>query len=138
MIANLFLSAFAGTWTCGNARYHAQWRISAAAGKSEWAQIQYGPIDAPDGTAFAGSLPQEHAYVYNDFHNDGSFARLSSPGPVNGVWTWTGTYYPRGGAADFAPYITWAIASNGTIERHFAKKTDKGLIDSGSDVCTRT
>lgn len=136
MIADLFLAAFAGSWTCGNTQYRAPWSIAQAAGKSAWSVVRYGPPDAPGGTAYVGPLPQEHGYIYEDFHVDGSYARLSSPGPVNNVWTWTGTYFPHGGAADSTPYITWTLVK-GTIERRFAQKLPQGIVERGTDTCTR-
>jgi hypothetical protein len=136
--SNAFLDDFAGSWTCGNASYHSAWRIEPAPGKSEWAEVSYGEPQAPAGIAFVGPIEQEKTYVYNDFHTDGSLARLSSPVAVDHVWIWTGTYYPQGKAADPTPYITWTLTPKGTIERHFAQRMQGKTIDRGSDTCSRT
>lgn len=135
--ANLFLSQFGGTWTCGNNTYHATWTIAQAAGDSAWATVTYGDPAHPGGVAYVGWLPQDRRYVYHDFHSDGAFAQLSAPAPKAGTWSWTGDYYPVGGERDSGPYITWVLNSDGAIERHYFKKTATGLEDRGSDRCTR-
>ena len=136
--ANLFLSQFGGTWTCGNDRYHAAWTIAQAPGESTWATVTYGPPSHPGGSAFVGWLAQEQHYVYEDFHSDGSFARLSAAPPKDGIWTWTGDYFPQGGNKDSDAVITWTLTPDGSIARRFAKRTPTGLEDRGSDHCTRT
>ena len=137
--ATQFFQDFGGSWTCGNDTYHAQWTISSPDGNA-WTIVTYG-IDKQHlgGTAYVGWLPQENAYVYNDFHSDGALAQLSSPLPTgNQTWHWTGTYYPVGGAKDATPDITWTLMPNGTISRKFAQRINGKLIDKGSDTCTKT
>ena len=136
--ASLFLTQFGGTWSCGNAQYHAAWTIAQAPGKSAWTSVTYGDPKNPGGTAYVGWLPQQQRYVYRDFHSDGSYAELSAPTPSNGTWTWTGDYYPAGGSKDDGPLITWRLAPDGSIERHFSKRTGTTVEERGSDRCTRT
>lgn len=137
-VAPLFFHDFGGNWTCGNAQYHSQWSITSPDG-DYWTIVQYG-LDPkhPGGTAYVGWLAQENAYVYNDYHNDGSFAQLTAPEPVNGTWIWTGRYYQTGTKApDMQPYITWKVY-DGKIVRTFAKRTPGGkIVPTGNDTCTR-
>ena len=137
-----FLHDFAGTWTCGNARYHETWRVGAHAGPNvpgvTIADVAYGDASHPDGRAFVYYEPSERAYHYDDFHADGSQSHLTSPPPQHGTWTWTGTYDPIGKAPDHTVDVTWALLPNGTIARRFAQRIGGNVIVRGSDRCTRT
>lgn len=137
-VSAAFFRDFGGTWTCGNATYHARWSIESPDG-NYWTIVRYGS-DAQhiDGTAYVGWLPQDNVYVYNDYHNDGGFAQLTASAPSDGVWHWTGKYYASGAkSADTGPDITWTL-KNGTIVRAFAKRTNGKLTNTGSDTCTKS
>lgn len=136
-VATQFFNDFGGNWTCGNDKYHSQWSITSPDG-NYWTIVAYG-LDAahPGGTAYVGWLPQEHVYVYDDFHNDGSLAKLTAPVPSNGVWHWTGTYDASGAATpDTGPDITWT-RKNDTIVRTFGKRVNGAVQPMGNDTCTK-
>lgn len=94
--ANAFLSAFGGTWACtphlpGNAVAPASTWTIAPARQSAWAVVRWSARGG-NGTAFVGYLAPDQSWIYEDFHSDGSFATNTSPGPQNGIWTWSGTF----------------------------------------------
>ncbi len=94
--ANLFLGAFGGTWSCTP---HVPGVVSApvsawtirAVPNSAWANVHWS-TRSESGMAFVGYSPLEKLWIYDDFHSDGSFAANVAPPPVNGVWTWSGTF----------------------------------------------
>lgn len=137
LAASLFVRDFGGTWTCGNAGYHERWTIAAHAGSASSAQmadVVYGNPGAPDGFAYVYFLPAAHAWRYDDFHTDGGQSHLQSAGPLNGVWTWTGTYYPAGAAADPGAVISWQRTARGIV-RTFSKRTGTNVERMGADTC---
>lgn len=134
-IAAQFFHDFGGSWSCGNDKYHSEWSIASPDG-NYWTIVTYG-IDPqhPGGAAYVGWLPQDNVYAYNDYHNDGSFAQLTAPPPIKGVWHWTGKYYAAGSkSVDRGADITWT-AGNGEIQRKFAKRMNGKLVPMGSDTC---
>ena len=137
-VAAHFFNDFGGSWTCGNSQYHAQWSITSPEG-NYWTIVQYGvDLQHPGGTAYVGFLPQKNAYVYNDFHADGSLAQLSSPLPgADHTWRWTGVFYQTGKDPDPNGDITWTLTPKGTIERHFRKVVNGTPKEMGSDTCTK-
>lgn len=138
-VSGTFLGDFGGNWMCGNAQYHERWAISPHPGANATAQmadVRYGDAASPDGFAYVYFVPAEDEWRYDDFHADGGQSHLHSAGSHNGVWTWTGIYYPAGGAADPSVYITWQRTSDGYLERHFAQKINGKTIDRGVDSCT--
>jgi hypothetical protein len=96
VVANAFLSTFAGSWTCtphvpgviASPRSH--WTI-AAAPQGSWAVVRWSSR-SESGTAFVGYLAPDQQWTYEDFRSDGSFASNTSSGPQNGIWTWNGTF----------------------------------------------
>jgi hypothetical protein len=96
VVANAFLSAFAGSWTCTPhlpgvvTPPQSHWTI-AAAPRSTWATVRWSSR-GESGTAFVGYLPAQQQWIYEDFHSDGSFASNTSSGPQTGTWTWNGTF----------------------------------------------
>jgi hypothetical protein len=133
-----FVLDFGGQWTCGNSNYHERWAIASHAGApktSQMADVVYGDPAFPDGFAYVYFVPGAREWRYDDFHADGGQSHLRSDGPQAGVWTWTGTYYPAGGAADATPFITWQRTANGTIERHFSRRINGAIVESGRDSC---
>lgn len=96
VVANLFLHAFAGTFACtphvpGVAGAPVSTWTIAAVPKSAWATVHWA-TRTENGTAFVGYLPPEKQWIYEDFHSDGGFGENSALPPINGVWTWTGTF----------------------------------------------
>lgn len=96
LAVNAFLAAFGGTWTCTPhmpgvvAAPISRWTI-AAMPDSKWVIVRWSSRGA-NGTAFVGYLGPDAQWIYEDFHSDGSFSSNTSPGPQNGLWTWTGTF----------------------------------------------
>jgi hypothetical protein len=96
VVANAFLSAFAGSWACTPhlpgvvAAPQSHWTIGAAP-RSSWAVVRWSSR-GESGTAFVGYLAPDAQWIYEDFHSDGSFASHTSSGPQNGTWTWDGTF----------------------------------------------
>ncbi len=93
---NAFLSAFGGTWACtphlpgAVSAPVSTWTI-AAEPKSSWVVVRWS-TRGEHGTAFVGYIVPESQWIYEDFHSDGSFSSNTTPGPQNGVWTWSGTF----------------------------------------------
>ena len=137
-LATQFFDDFGGTWNCANASYHSYWNIDSPDG-NYWTIVSWGQDkDHIGGRAYVGYLPQTKQYVYNDFHNDGSFSQLHAAAPAGHRYEWTGSYYAAGAAAvDTSADITWELASNGTIERHFAQIVNGRRVERGSDTCTK-
>ncbi len=133
-----FSTDFSGTWRCGNARYHERWEIRSRPGAppgSDLTDVVYGDPSSPDGFAYVYYVPGARAWRYDDFHADGGQSHLRSDGPRNGVWTWTGWYYPANGPADDGPVITWE-RSGRSIDRHFSRRIDGRVVEQGSDRCS--
>lgn len=96
VVANAFLSAFAGTWACtphvpGVVRTQVTTWTIAAAPHSPWVELHWS-ARGESGTAFVGYLRPPQQWVFEDFHSDGSFSASTSDGPQNGTWTWSGTF----------------------------------------------
>lgn len=137
-VAAEFFQDFGDSWICRTARYQSYWSINSPAG-NYWTIVAWGADKAHlGGRAYVGWLPQTQRYVYEDFHNDGSFSQLHANAPVDHRYEWTGTYYAAGAKApDSSGDIIWQLTPNGTIERHFAQVIDGKRVDRGSDACTR-
>jgi len=95
VMANAFLSAFGGTWSCTPhlgvvSGPVSTWHI-AAAPHSSWVEVHWSSRGV-NGTAFVGYLAPNQQWTYEDFRSDGSFASNTSSGPQNGTWTWSGTF----------------------------------------------
>ncbi len=133
-----FLTAFGGTWVCApsgpGATYarETRWQI-AAIPHSTWTRVTYAP-GGNGGTAFVGYLPFQRSWIYQDFHDDGSFADNRSPGPDHGVWTWTGAYVTDRRMLHYA--VQWRRVGN-RIERSFGVLLGTSFRSSGGDVCRR-
>ncbi len=136
---NAFLAAFGGAWTCappggGISTLHGgtPWTI-AAAPHSTWTRV--GTASAHGGSvAYVGYLPLEKTWLYNVFHDDGSFATNVSPGPVDGVWTWTGSYTMPQRVVHEA--VQWR-RDGATIRRGFGRLIGASFRESAGDVCRR-
>jgi hypothetical protein len=137
-LATQFFDDFGGTWTCANGNSRSYWNVESPNGNA-WTIVSWGrDKDHIGGRAYVGYLPQTNRYIYEDFHDDGSFSQLHAPPPAGHRYEWTGDYYAAGAAAvDPSADIVWQLTPKGTIERHFAQRLDGKLVDRGSDTCTK-
>lgn len=127
---SLFAQAFGGTWTCtGGTRWH----IAPAPGVA-WTTVEWGPRSADGGTAYVGYVPKLGAWLYEDFHGDGSYATNTSQGPRGGAWTWSGTYYTS--HAILHGSVIWRRTNAGRIDRTFESNVN-GVTHDARDSCTR-
>jgi hypothetical protein len=120
---------FLGTWSCAGTYWH--W--SPLLGDDRWIRNVYGDAKQPDGTAVMGWVPELHAFVYRDFHADGSYADLTSPGAVNGRWEWSGPYYPAAGGPPLQGRITYVVVSPTRYDRIFEMQRAGTLTRMGGD-----
>jgi hypothetical protein len=137
LAVNLFLSTFGGTWLCtthgGGAANAApaRWTI-AAVPHSAWAVVRWGEPGA-GGTAYVGYLAPLGAWMYDDFHSDGSFTASTSNGPQNGVWTWSATYTtPR--RIEHGTF-QWRRDERG-IRQGFGRALGTTFLEASYAVCT--
>jgi hypothetical protein len=135
---NAFLAAFGGTWTCtatapgGGHATLTRWTI-AAVPHSSWARVSFERVD-DGGTAFVGYLPLTKTWLYEDFHDDGSFATNASPGPADGVWTFRGSYTTAQHLAHYA--VQWRRDGN-ALRRGFGRLIGASFRENASDRCRR-
>jgi len=127
------LKFFTGSWTCGPVH----WSFTPLSKGSPWLRVVYGKPQHPGGVAVFGYVEGLHGFVYRDFHADGSYANLSSVGPVNGTWIWTGPYYPAGGGEALYGRISYVIKSSTQFDRKFQQFQNGQTIDRGGDTCTK-
>jgi hypothetical protein len=127
------LQYFVGTWHCGNER----WTYSPFG--TNWVRIEYAHGDTIDGIAYAGYVAQLDAYVYRDFHADGSYAELfSAPPAATGQWKWHGPYYAAGQTGPLNGEISYTETNETAFARAFASREKDGtLTPRGGDVCTK-
>ncbi len=124
---------FTGSWMCGPVH----WSFSPLSKGSPWVRVVYGNPKHPGGVAVFGYVEGLRGYVYRDFHADGSYANLTSVGPVNGTWIWTGPYYPSGGGDALYGRIQYLIKSPTEYDRKFQQFQNGKTIDRGGDICTK-
>jgi hypothetical protein len=79
-----------------------------------------------------GYVAKQQAWIYQDFHGDGSYATDTSPGPVDGAWTWSGTYF--GGAVANKGVVSWKRTNAERIDRTF-KFSVNGKPRQAHDSC---
>ncbi len=125
---------FAGSWICGE---QTAWAFAPLPGGKNWLQVTYGPASAPYGTAVMGYAEGLHAWVYRDFHADGGYADLSSPGPAGGRWVWSGPYYPAAGAV-VNGRITYVEVDAKRYDRIFETLENGVAVKKGSDSCLKS
>jgi hypothetical protein len=128
-VSSLFAQAFGGSWTCTGGY---QWRIAPAPGTA-WTTVQWGPRSAAGGTAYVGYIAKRHAWLYEDFHGDGSYATNTSKGPSGGSWTWSGTYYTTSAISHGS--VVWRRTNPKRIDRTF-KYSVNGNPRQAHDSCT--
>jgi hypothetical protein len=138
LAANLFLAAFGGTWTCavtlpGNAHpVVTHWQMSAIRA-STWTAVRW-QADATGGTAYVGYIAPDRHWVYQDFHDDGSYGASTSEGPHHGVWTWPGVFATSQRVLHGASQ--WRIV-DGRLRRGFGALVGTSFRESAHDTCTR-
>jgi hypothetical protein len=135
---NAFVAAFGGTWTCTLETPHGvrapatTWTI-AAAPHGPWTRITYAP-GRGGGVAYIGYLPYEKVWVYQDFHDDGSYAANTSPGPERGDWTFEGAFVTAERMQHYA--VRWR-RDGATIRRSFGRLIGPSFRPLTTDVCRR-
>lgn len=144
MTVSLFAQQFSGTWLCtvhvppAHGRpafvFHSTWSIAPAPGKA-WTVVRWGPRTSQGGIAYVGYVPQEHEWVYEDFHYDGSYALSSSAGPHNGVWTWAGGGYYTARSVSRG-VVTWKRTTPTRLNRSYARVINGKPVPQGTDSCT--
>jgi hypothetical protein len=124
---------FLGSWSCAGT----PWTWSPLLGDDRWIRNVYGAPDRPDGTAVMGWVPELRAFVYRDFHADGSYADLTTPGPVNGRWEFTGPYYPASGGPPLQGRVTYVVVSATRYDRIFETRRSDAFVRMGGDTCSK-
>lgn len=128
-----FSAAFTGSWKCGSV----PWTFAALEPGSPWTRVTYAS-GAGAGTAIVGYVEGLKAFVYRDFHADGSYADASAPAPLNGVWNFSGPYYFPGAPAPLNGRIRWVQKTRDRFDREFGTLREGALVPMGGDTCTRT
>ncbi len=145
LAASTFAQAFLGIWDCAltipesatspQRTVQATWTFEQIAG-TDWTRVTYASGGQTGGFAIVGFLPQIGQWVYNDFHNDGSYAHLTAPNADN-TWRWSGDYFAPDGSVQTGSTNTWTLDSprNWRITVvHVSGKTEE-LRESGA--CTK-
>lgn len=127
-----FFATFSGRWTCDGT----PWAFDRVADASSWTRVTYA-AGRGGGTAVVGYVAGLRAFVYRDFHNDGSYADLHARVPDDGTWVWSGPYYPGGAAEPLQGEIRWIVIGPRAFRRTFASLRDGKLTPMGGDTCTR-
>lgn len=123
---------FGGTWKCAGTT----WTFAPLAQGSAWTRVNYGgPM--PDGTAVLGYVAGLHSWLYRDFHANGAYADLTSPGPIAGRWEWTGPYYPAEGGAAISSRVTYLQRSPTRYDRIFEILRKQEFTQMGTDSCVK-
>jgi len=126
---------FVGEWICGGTT---PWTFAPLGpGDATWIKVTYGKADQPYGTAVLGFVKGLGAWVYRDFHTDGSYADLTSPGLVDGRWVWSGPYYPVGSTTVLNGHVTYVVVDAQRYDRVFESLKDGKLVKMGGDTCLR-
>ena len=126
---------FTGTWKCGQ---DVVWTFAPLVDGGDWIRITYGDPQHPEGIAAMGFVTGLKAWVYRDFHTDGSYADLTSPAPADGRWIWSGPYYPAGAGQPLAGRITYTEVTATRYDRTFEMLKDGTYHAMGGDSCLKT
>ncbi len=105
------------------------------AGSKNWTIVRWGPHGEQGGTAYVGYVPKLRAWIYDDFHGDGSYARSTSSGPHNDTWAWFGTYYTQRAQQSYGP-ISWSVKGN-RLERRYETTVSGRPHQVGTDSCAK-
>jgi hypothetical protein len=125
---------FVGKWTCGGV----PWSFAPLLAGSSWIEISYGRAGNPDGTAVMGYVTGLGTWVYRDFHADGSYADLTSPGLVDGRWVWSGPYYRAAGGPALNGRITYVEVDAAHYDRIFESLESGVYVKHGNDSCMKS
>jgi len=125
---------FTGKWTCAGV----PWTFALLPGSKSWTEITYGPPDDVTGTAVMGYVAVLKAWVYRDFHADGSYADLTSPGLVDGRWIWSGPYYRASGGPVLNGRITYVEVDAKRYDRIFESLENGAYVSHGGDSCLKS
>lgn len=128
---------FLGNWTCGSGTATTAWAWAPLQPGSDWIRNVYGDPAKPYGTAVIGFVPGLQKWVYRDFHADGGYADLTSPGPTEGRWEWTGTYYPAEGGTAPPGRVVYTVVSPTRYDRSFEALRDGSFVRMGGDSCVK-
>jgi hypothetical protein len=79
-----------------------------------------------------------NAWIYRDFHADGSYADLTSPGLVGGRWVWSGPYYRASGGPALNGRITYVEVDAKRYDRTFESLENGAYINRGGDSCLKS
>jgi len=126
---------FLGSWKCSGPGYVSVNTFSRAPG-SRWIANHWGPKGGQGGVAYIGFVPAQRQWIYEDFHDDGGYAQVTSPGLKDGSWTWTGPYYTPEGTV-LHGRIVYAIESHDRYDRIFERPAGSGFQRTASDTCRR-
>jgi len=132
---NTAFSWFIGSWNCHGTGYSTINTFTYAAG-NKWIINRWGPKTADGGTAYIGYVSAQKRWIYKDFHNDGGFGDVTSTGPHDNVWIWSGPYYTPDGKG-LHGRIIYTIKNKGEYDRSFEEPKGNGFKSDGGDVCTR-
>ena len=123
---------FAGNWKCAGTPV----TFSALVEGSSWTRVSYG-VPPANGTAVMGYVASLSGWVFRDFHADGAYADMASPGPSDGRWQWTGPYYPQEGGPPLNGRVTYLEISPTRFDRTFELLQDQSFVRTGNDSCIK-
>ena len=123
---------FSGSWKCAGVPVSFAQLVEG----SPWTRVSYGVAPA-NGTAIMGYVASLSGWIYRDFHADGAYADMSSPGPSDGRWQWTGPYYPQEGGPPLDGRMTYVEVSPTHFDRTFELLRDAAFVPTGNDSCVK-
>jgi hypothetical protein len=123
---------FLGSWKCAGVPM----TFAPLTDGSPWTRLSYGVAPA-NGTAILGYVTSLGGWIFRDFHADGAYADMSSPGPSDGRWQWTGPYYPQEGGPPLGGRVTYSEVSPTRFDRVFEVMRDDNFVPTGNDSCMK-
>ncbi len=123
---------FLGSWKCADVPL----TFAPLVDGSPWTRVSYG-VAPSNGTAIVGYVTSLGGWVFRDFHADGAYADMSSPGPSDGRWQWTGPYYPPEGGPPLSGRVTYREVSPTHFDRTFELLRDQDFVPAGNDSCLK-
>jgi hypothetical protein len=129
---NAPLRYFFGSWRCADIPVTFEPLVEG----SPWTRVDYGDA-ANKGSAIVGYVSSLGGWVFRDFHADGAYADLASPGPSDGRWQWTGPYYPSEGGPPLSGRVTYREISPTHFDRTFELLRDTDFVPAGNDSCLK-
>lgn len=137
LAANLFLTTFAGTWSCtphDSQAAPARITIAPVTG-SPWVQIRWRADDRGGGLGYIGFVKSANAWIYEDFRTDGSFVTSTSPGPQTGSWTFSGLSMAPDREEHGAS--VWRLVSPRTLRRGYGRLIGSTFLEQNYEICRR-